>query len=39
MTAVEWFSIIATAIFVGSVFISMALRDIYNILKQIKDKL
>lgn len=39
MGAVEWFAIIATGIFVGSIFISMALRDICNILKQIKDKL
>jgi hypothetical protein len=38
-TAVEWFALISSAIFVGSIFITMALRDIYNILKQIKDKL
>jgi hypothetical protein len=38
-TAVEWFAIISPAIFFGSIFITMALRDIYNILKQIKDKL
>ena len=29
----------AAAIFVGSIFITIALKDIFNILKQIKDKL
>jgi len=30
---------ISAAIFVGSIFITIALKDIFNILKQIKDKL
>jgi hypothetical protein len=29
----------AAVIFVGSIFITIALKDIFNILKQIKDKL
>ena len=29
----------SVAIFVGSIFITLALKDIFDILKQIKDKL
>jgi hypothetical protein len=31
--------LISVAIFVGSIFITIALKDIVDILKQIKDKL